>query len=85
MCIRDSYITLAFALGTKASIAAGFIHMFNHALIKGALFMAITSISFYIQKRVTLNNLSGLGKAMPITFFCFLVYKAVFSLSSMVK
>ena len=31
------YITLAFALGTKASIAAGFIHMFNHALIKGCL------------------------------------------------
>ncbi len=67
------YITLAFAIGTKASIAAGFIHMFNHALIKGALFMAITSISFYIHKRVTLNNLSGLGKAMPITFFCFVI------------
>ena len=47
--------------------------MFNHALIKGALFMAITSISFYIQKRVTLNNLSGLGKTMPITFFCFVI------------
>ena len=67
------YITLAFAIGTKASVAAGFIHMFNHALIKGALFMAITSISFYIQKRVTLSNLSGLGRAMPITFFCFVI------------
>ena len=64
---------MAFAIGTKASVAAGFIHMFNHALIKGALFMAITSISFYIQKRVTLSNLSGLGRAMPITFFCFVI------------
>ncbi len=67
------YITLAFSIGTKASIAAGFIHMFNHAIIKGGLFIAITSISFYIKKRVTINNLSGLGRAMPITFFCFVI------------
>ena len=46
------YITLAFAIGTKASIAAGFIHMFNHAIIKGGLFIAITSLGFFIQKRV---------------------------------
>ena len=65
------YITLAFSIGTKASIAAGFIHMFNHAIIKGGLFIAITSIGFYIKKRVTINNLSGLGRAMPITFFLF--------------
>ena len=70
------YITLAFAIGTKASVAAGFIHMFNHAIIKGGLFIAITSIGFYIKKRVTINNLSGLGKEMPITFlFCHLLIK----------
>ena len=67
------YITLAFAIGTKASVAAGFIHMFNHAIIKGGLFIAITSIGFYIKKRVTINNLSGLGREMPITFFCFVI------------
>ncbi|MDA0916895.1 MAG: monovalent cation/H+ antiporter subunit D family protein [Proteobacteria bacterium] len=67
------YITLAFAIGTKASVAAGFIHMFNHALIKGALFMAITSMSFYLNKRITINTLSGLGRAMPITFSCFVI------------
>ena len=67
------YITLAFSIGTKSSVAAGFIHMSNHALIKGGLFMAITSISYYIQKRVTIENLSGLGKAMPITFCCFII------------
>ena len=67
------YITLAFAIGTKASIAAGFIHMFNHAIIKGGLFIAITSLGFFIQKRVTINNLYGLGRAMPVTFFCFVI------------
>ena len=67
------YITLAFAIGTKASVAAGFIHMFNHAIIKGGLFIAITSIGFYIKKRITINNLTGLGREMPITFFCFVI------------
>jgi multicomponent Na+:H+ antiporter subunit D len=73
------YITLAFSIGSKASIAAGFIHMFNHALIKGGLFMAITSIGYYLQKRITINNLSGLGRQMPITFF--LLYFMFFKLS----
>ena len=67
------YITLAFSIGTKASIASGFIHMANHALIKGGLFMAITSMGYYLQKRITIHSLSGLGKVMPITFFCFVV------------
>ena len=67
------YITLAFSVGTKSSIAAGFIHMANHAMIKGGLFMAITSMGYYIQKRITLDTLSGIGKQMPITFFCFIV------------
>jgi len=66
-------LNLAFSIGSKASIAAGFIHMFNHALIKGGLFMAITSIGYYLQKRITINNLSGLGRQMPITFFCFIL------------
>ena len=35
--------------------------------------MAITSIGYYLQKRITINNLSGLGKQMPITFFCFIL------------
>jgi multicomponent Na+:H+ antiporter subunit D len=47
--------------------------MFNHSLIKGALFMAITSMSFYLNKRMTINTLSGLGRAMPITFSCFVI------------
>ena len=45
------YISLAFSIGTKASIASGFIHMANHALIKGGLFMAITSIGILFTKK----------------------------------
>ncbi|MDC1260315.1 proton-conducting transporter membrane subunit [Pseudomonadota bacterium] len=67
------YISLAFSIGTKASIASGFIHMANHALIKGGLFMAVTSMGYYLQRRITIHSLSGLGKTMPITFFCFVI------------
>ena len=34
------YITLAFSMNDQSGITAGFIHIFNHALIKGGLFMA---------------------------------------------
>ena len=30
-------------------------------------------MGFYINKRITINNLSGLGRAMPITFVCFVI------------
>ena len=35
------YITLAFSLKDHSGITSGFIHIFNHALIKGGLFMAV--------------------------------------------
>ena len=54
-------------------LASGFIHMANHALIKGGLFMAVTSMGYYLQRRITIHSLSGLGKTMPITFFCFVL------------
>ena len=33
------YITLAFSLKDHSGVASGFVHIFNHALIKGGLFM----------------------------------------------
>ena len=38
------YITLGFSLATGSGIAAGFIHIANHALIKGGLFMAVGAL-----------------------------------------
>ena len=38
------YITLGMGIATGAGIAAGFIHIGNHALIKGGLFMAVGGI-----------------------------------------
>ena len=67
------YILLGISLATSTGIASGFIHLVNHALIKGGLFMSVVAMGFYIQKRVTIHSFSGLGKQMPITFFSFII------------
>jgi proton-translocating NADH-quinone oxidoreductase chain N len=45
-----------------------FLHMFNHILGKGLLFMAIGNFS-KLTKSYYLNKLEGIGKKMPVTGF----------------
>ncbi|MEG3617999.1 monovalent cation/H+ antiporter subunit D family protein [Magnetovibrio sp. PR-2] len=66
------YIVLGIALATEAGIAGGIIHMFNHALMKGAAFMAIGAV-IYATGSVTLNDLKGIGKKMPLTMGAFVI------------
>ena len=67
------YITLGFSLASGAGVAAGFIHIANHALIKGGLFMAVGAIAIAIGSRATITSIKGLGRAMPITSTALLV------------
>jgi multicomponent Na+:H+ antiporter subunit D len=46
---------------------ASIIHLFNHALMKGALFMAVGAIIYRIGSS-KLENIHGLGRQMPWTF-----------------
>jgi len=59
------YMLLGLSLGTAAGLAAGLLHMFNHALMKGALFMAVglAGLGLGITR---VNELRGLGKTMPL-------------------
>ncbi|GAB5451229.1 MAG: monovalent cation/H+ antiporter subunit D family protein [Halioglobus sp.] len=61
------YIFLAISIGSAAGIAAGLIHMFNHALMKAALFMAIGAV-VYRAGGSRLFHIAGFGRAMPWTF-----------------
>ena len=56
------YITLGFSLATGSGVAAGFIHIANHALIKGGLFMAVGALALAVSGRVTITSLRGLGR-----------------------
>ena len=53
-------------------LTAGIVHMFNHALIKGGLFMVVGCFAFVIGS-VHLKDWRGAGKTMPLTSFAWVV------------
>ena len=61
------YIVLGLSLDTVAGITASLLHLFNHALMKAALFMAVAGF-FYRVGSVRLTDLQGIGRRMPWTF-----------------
>lgn len=66
------YITLGIAIANQSGLTGGIVHLFNHALMKGALFMAIGAV-FYQIGSVKVSDLAGIGKRMPITMGAFVL------------
>ena len=66
------YMMLGIGLGSMLSVTATLVHLFNHALIKGALFMAVGALIYRIGSS-RLEHFSGLGKQMPWTFAAIVV------------
>jgi multicomponent Na+:H+ antiporter subunit D len=64
------YIILGIGLATSAGVTAGMLHLFNHALIKCALFLAMGCI-FLRLGSVELKDMHGLAKQMPWTMAAF--------------
>lgn len=60
------YITLGIALANPSGLTGGVVHLFNHAIIKTTLFMALGAI-FYRTGSMQLADLAGIGRRMPIT------------------
>ena len=60
------YMVLGIGFATVLGVAGGMLHMFNHALMKGALFLALGCV-FYRTGAVTIESIQGLGKRMPWT------------------
>ncbi|MDZ4203785.1 MAG: proton-conducting transporter membrane subunit [Bacteroidales bacterium] len=67
------YMITGLALGTPLGIAGGLFHMINHALYKSGLFLTAGSIDRMTGKE-NIEDLGGLSKAMPLTFFAALVF-----------
>jgi multicomponent Na+:H+ antiporter subunit D len=63
---------LGIGLVSVGGLAGGIVHMFNHALIKGGLFMAIGCFALRIGS-VKLDDLRGAGKTMPWTSLAFTI------------
>ena len=64
---------LGLGLGTPASVSAAFIHIGNHALIKGGIFMAIGGFVAALGARASLDSLIGIGRRLPLTATAFLI------------
>ena len=73
------YMAIGIGLFTKAGLVAAFIHLFNHALMKGALFLGVGMLANAQDekgekgKRLTIERLHGLGHSAPITMAGILV------------
>ena len=66
------YMILGISLVTSAGLMAGLLHIFNHALMKGALFMAVGAVLLRTGS-VDIKAFQGIGKQMPFTMAAFTI------------
>ena len=66
------YMVLGIGLLTVSGVTAGIVHMFNHALLKGALFLALGAMVLRTGSP-QLDDLNGIGRRMPVTTFAWLL------------
>jgi len=64
------YMVLGLSFDTVTGVAAGIIHLFNHAVMKGGLFMVLGIVAYKIGG-VRLDDVAGLGRKMPLTMAAF--------------
>ena len=57
---------LSFGLNSTNGLMASLLHLFNHALMKGALFLALAAVVFRTGSS-QIEHFSGLAKQMPWT------------------
>lgn len=60
------YMIVGYSIGTTAGLMATLLHLFNHALMKSALFLALGAVMYRIGS-VQLRDFQGLGQQMPFT------------------
>lgn len=66
------YMLLGVGLASPAGLSAGLIHVFNHALIKFALFLALGAVVWRTGS-AHMVALAGAGKRMPWTMAAFVI------------
>jgi len=66
------YIILGISLASVTGLTAGLLHLFNHAVMKGALFLAMGAVMYQVGS-VRIEAMRGLGRKMPWTMAAFLL------------
>ena len=66
------YMTLGLSLANMNGLTGGLVHLFNHALIKGGLFLVVGCALVRVVS-TDVEALRGLGRKMPLTMAAFVV------------
>ncbi|MEC8665354.1 MAG: monovalent cation/H+ antiporter subunit D family protein [Pseudomonadota bacterium] len=66
------YMVIGVALLTTTGLAAGILHVFNHAIMKACLFLAIGCV-YYRHGSARIEDFKGIGKTMPWTMAAFVI------------
>ncbi len=66
------YMVLGLSLVSVSGLTGGLVHLFNHALMKSALFMVMAAVLLRTGS-VRLEAMAGLGRRMPFTMAAFVV------------
>jgi multicomponent Na+:H+ antiporter subunit D len=60
------YIALGVGLANESGLTGALVHLFNHALTKGGIFLALAAVAYRVGG-TSLGHLQGLGRRMPFT------------------
>jgi multicomponent Na+:H+ antiporter subunit D len=66
------YMILGISFASQTGLTAAILHLFNHALMKGALFLALAAL-FFRTGGVRMENFRGLGRTMPLTMLAIVI------------
>ena len=66
------YMVLGISFASVTGLTGAIVHLFNHAITKGGMFMAVGCIALRLNS-VELKDLRGIGKRMPVTMFLWVV------------
>ncbi len=66
------YMLIGLSTGLAYGLMGTFLHVFNHAFMKGTAFLAVGSIDHMTGTR-DINELRGVGRKMPFTTFSILI------------
>ncbi len=66
------YIMLGIALVSQTGLTGGISHLFNHAIIKGCLFLSVGCM-VYSTGITRIEQMAGIGRTMPLTMGAFVI------------
>ncbi len=66
------YMTLGLSFASINGLTGGLVHLFNHALMKGGLFLVLASVMHSVASN-EIDDMRGLGRKMPFTMAAFVL------------